>query len=216
MAKRDDKTGRCMYCIGQCTENGTDNEKGDFLCHKTKENIFGFMFSLGERMISPERPVIEQQENKGEGHDHWLGHETEDERTHCGHISHGTLARYVIVIGQKGAHPEKGAQNVFPFADPDHRFDSQWMKGKQKGDKSASPHRPGHEPEHPIKEQAVSHVEEYVGQMVAGRIEAIELVIAQEREPGNRHPEPCGNVGERPADAAPAQPRLNIRVLRDI
>jgi len=90
------------------------------------------------------------------------------------------------------------------------------MEGEEGRNQGAAPDRAGHLVKKQEEQQRVGEVQEKAGEMVAGRLQAIELGIQLMREPRQRMPVGALARAEGPRRAPPGEPRLNIVVVRHV
>ena len=78
------------------------------------------------------------------------------------------------------------------------------------------PARPGRLQQDPEQQHYIERMQQYIGAVMASRIELKELPVQSVRKPG--HGMPIGLIvgGESPRDRVPGEPRLNVVVLGDI
>ncbi len=82
-------------------------------------------------------PPVKEEEDEGEGDDHGLAEQAEDEEAERGEIPGPWGLGFEVCVarvGQECQEPEKGAENVLAFGDPGDGFDVERVPGEQGGD----------------------------------------------------------------------------------
>jgi len=164
-----------------------------------------------------EGPVIEEEQEKGQGDDARLRHQAERvAEQHQQVIPPGRRPPDVAEIGRQGEHEEEAAQEILPLRHPGDRFGPQGMDGEEGGDEGTAPGGTGHGLEDEEEEDRDGGVEEEIGQVVAAGVEPIELAIGHMRNPGERMPVEGPAMGESPADPLEAQSPVHLGVPGDV
>ncbi len=81
---------------------------------------------------------------------------------------------------------------------------------------SALGQRPGHSPQNQKQRRRRHGVQQHIGQMVAGRIQAIQLAVEHVGEHRQRTPIAHRPTAERPGNARPRQPARDVRIVEDV
>ena len=112
---------------------------------------------------SVQRPIVQQQQDKGQRHQHRLGAESDGKRSDDHQIP--TYARLLGVpdVREDRHEREQSAQYVLAFRDPGDRFDVRGVYGEQKGDQCAGPNDRRHAKQHVEQKTSVRGVEDQVG-----------------------------------------------------
>src|SRR5882724_2123936 len=163
-----------------------------------------------------ERPIIEQKEDERHADQHRLGHQTEREDRQDNGITAEAATAHITDVGRDRQNEKETAQYVLPLRHPRHRFDVQRMDRENRGHESAPPERARHLPEDKKEQRRGQGMNEDVGEMMAGWIEAVELRIHHVRNPGERMPVAGMDMAERPPDSIPTEPAIDPRVFEDV
>ena len=172
--------------------------------------------SDGGRPKPPQGPKIEQQQQRWNRHQHRLGHQTQGEQTDHGEITpERSRMADIFAIGPQGEHEEQPAEHVAPLGHPGDRLDVQGMQGRTMpppahwakalrsfatGPKTASPS---------------SRVQQDVGQVVSGRMQAIELAVEHVGKHRERIPLAQRTIGESPDNSRPREAARDVRLVED-
>ena len=160
--------------------------------------------------------MIQEKEDKREGHEHGFSHESERQKQDC--EPEATTAVFFCVPGvaQERQQGEEGAEDILAFGDPGDGFHVEGVPGEQRGDERAGPQR-GSQPEQQEKEQGrIGGVEEDADKVVRPGVEPKERAVSHVGDPGQRMPVARVPGGQRPAEAGPGQPLLDRGIVRDV
>ena len=145
-----------------------------------RQNPFGTFLLLGIRNPQPairnsvKGPIIEQQQNKRQRHDHRLRQKAPKQNNDSDRAQYQVLnfAPLTLISGisEHREQPEKSAQHVLALGHPRHRFHMHRMPREKGRDKRASPHRTRHHLQHIKKQQRICGVEQKTGQMMPSRV----------------------------------------------
>ena len=125
-----------------------------------------------------EGPVIEQQQNPGQGHQHRFCHQPKGKEKRDQQISkEGTFARDITGISEQGKHEEDTAEHVLAFRNPCYRFHPQRMYGEHGRDKGAAPGRAGDLLQEQEKQNHSECVQKHIREMMAAGVEPVHLAI---------------------------------------
>jgi hypothetical protein len=163
-----------------------------------------------------QRPVINQQKNDRQCHQHRLRHQTQSEGTKGQQISATAWTLCIPGIEEKGEHPEKGAQNVLAFSHPCDRLHVEGMERKKGGNKNALPVCPGHPEKEQEEQDGIERVEHNVHEVVGPRIESEQLDIQHMGQPCQRVPVGCVRGGECPDKILSGQACPYVGIFEDI
>lgn len=95
------------------------------------------------------RPIVEEQQEKRERHEHRFRQQAEHERRDERKIPQCSGSSHIPQIPSHSQYPKKGRQDIFTFGDPRHRLDMQRVNGEQGCHTCAAPKRSGH----PVQEE---------------------------------------------------------------
>ena len=90
-------------------------------------------------MEAAKRPEIQQKKYKRQGHQHGLGHETQDKEQKNRQISANPGAFGIPYVTPHCEHPEKGAKYILAFCHPRNRLYMKRMQREQGSNKAALP-----------------------------------------------------------------------------
>ena len=186
---------------------------------------------------SSERPIIQQQQDERQGHQHRLAHQPQPEAEQSqtvvergtSNAERGVLRdfgfpplpsaldpRHIAGVGPECKEEEKSAQHILPLRHPRHRLHVQWVQREERGHQPAAPNRPGHAPQHHEQQQRVRGMEHHAHQVMCPGALAKKLTVQGVREPCQRMPVAGMAGSEGPAHRLPAQTVLDVLVRGDI
>ena len=118
-----------------------------------------------------ERPVVQEQQHEGQGHEHGLAQETQGEES-CHQQVTGNRGRPsdVAQVRSEREREEQAAQHVFPFGNPGHRLHVQRMNGEQGRHESTRPERASSLQQHQEEDDGGGGVEENARQVMSARV----------------------------------------------
>ena len=210
---------------GQPAGGRAHRGEGDLLDHETAQGSplrgpairrRGCIRLVGAVPEAPQGPVVEQQEDERQRHEHRLGHESEPEPHADEGQAAGARPPGVGDIAPEREETEEGAKHVLPLRDPGDGLDTQRVEGEQRGHQGAAPERARHGAEDEEEQESVDDVEAQAGEVVPPRVHPVELRVGHEREPRERHPVPEVAGGEGPRDAVHGQAGADVWVLDDV
>ena len=162
---------------------------------------------------APQRPVIQQQEQRRQNDQRRLGHEPQGEKNHHRQVAaEGETVPHITRVGPQSQREEQSAQDILPLGHPSHRFHAQGMDREQRRRQGTRPHTAGHRAKDEKEQNRRGSMQQQIGQMVAPSGEAVELAIQHQGEPSHRAPENDA-VGKRPDDPLACQPAGNVGIL---
>jgi len=161
---------------------------------------------------SLQRPIVQQQQRERQSDEHGLGHEPGKKQSGRQQVAPPVRPLGIPGVGKDRKQEKKCAENIFSLCDPGDRLDVERMQGEQGcGEQAGSGALC--DPLQKQKEQyRVQRMDEYIVEVMAGRIQGKQLVIERVREPRKRMPVRSLGGGERPLDGGPAQAVMNVRV----
>src|SRR6266567_1814748 len=127
----------------------------------------------------------------------------------------GSISR-VSSISPQGQRPEESAQDIFAFGYPSHRFHVQRMQRKESGDKCAAPEGSGQALERKEDDHRVCEVEKQARQVVACRIQSVQLHVKHVGDPGQWMPVPGMASCQRPPKAFHRKTVLDVWIQGDV
>jgi len=160
----------------------------------------------GFRRETPERPVIQQQQNKRQCHERGFAHQTErkekDRRDVPAPRRPGVLLINADVkcIGPKDKHKEHATKDIFPFGYPRHGFRTKRVNSKYGRYERTGPTRSGQLLQRQKQEDRRCTMQQNVCQMMSARLEPVRLAIQHVRNRGEGVPVNSMRVGESPLD----------------
>ena len=135
----------------------------------------------------------------------------------CDHgVASGSRFARVPSVSSQREQEKQHAEQVLALGHPHYRFDVDGVQRKQRRHHEAAACGPGRLQQDPEQQRYIERMQQYIGAVMASRIELKELAIQGVREPG--HGMPIGLIvsGESPRDRVPGEPGLNVEVLGDI
>ena len=121
----------------------------------------------------------------------------------------------ILAIGPQREHKKQPAEHVAPLGHPGDRLDMQGMKGEQCRHQRAGPKPCGHPPQDQKQRHRRSSVQQEVGQVVSGRIQAIELAVEHVGKHRERIPLAQRTVGESPGNSRQRKAARDVRLVVD-
>jgi hypothetical protein len=104
-------------------------------------------------------------------------------------------SRIARICGQRQCE-EHGTQDIFSLSYPRDRLNVQRVNGKERGHEGALPKRTGHLLEHQKGQQHRDCMKYDVGEVMAARVQSIQLAIKHVRKRGERVPVPRMSMRE--------------------
>ena len=165
-----------------------------------------------------QRPVVQEQEYEGRGHQHRFGHQPQGQRHEHRRVAEDGRPPDIAAVGQEGEHEEQRAEDVLAFRDPGDRFNVQGMQPEQRSHQGASPEGPRHQPQRDEQQDRVGRVQCDVDRMVPARpvLDAEEVAVEHVGKHRHRMPVAHCNGSEGIDQALVGQPMADGRVLDDI
>ena len=163
-----------------------------------------------------QRPEIQQQEQRGQRHQHGLRGQSQGEKHERQGVVFPPSPARVTGVGQQRQAEEERAQHILALGDPGHRFDVQRMHHEEQGRPGARPERPRGRAQPPEQQDRVGEVQQQVRQVVTPGVQAVELGIEHQGEPRQRVPVGPLETGPRPMPALPRQAVGDVRVFKDV
>ncbi len=179
--------------------------------------LFRLIIRPGYLRLEPsERPVVEEDQDEGEGNEHGFGHEPQGKEPEGEEIFFCIRFFHVEGVSSHGEHPEEGGEDVLSFRHPGHGLHMEGMEGEEGGHEGAWPEGAGHPVEDQEQQDRIDDVKEDIDQMVPSGFQPEELNVQHVGKPGQRVPVAGMGGGEGPGDALETQPRPNMRILGHI
>jgi len=193
---------------GHDARRQTQAEQGQLLPEQAAD-LSGLLKTL-------QRPVIQQEQDERQGHQHGLRHQAQRKEQHDEQISPRPRSFDVPAVRPHREQPEEGGQDVLALGHPRHGFHVERVEGKQGGDDDALPAGLRHPKQNDEQQHGIRDVEQKIREMVPAGSQPEELNVRQVGDPRQRVP--IGEVKRRegPADPFERDSLLNLSVFRDI
>ena len=176
---------------------------------RIRQSAFGIRNSL-------ERPVIQQQQDERQRHQHGLRHQPQGQRNEDHHISRKGPFFCVSSVCAERQYPERATEQIFPLGDPRDRFNAQWVNGENRRHESARAGPARHANENEEEQCGIERMQDQVRRMMAGRVRPVALNIQHVRQPRQRVPIRRVKRGEGPANAGRRDALLNVGIMSDV
>ncbi len=174
----------------------------------------------------PQRPVVQQQQDKGQGHQHRLGRQAQGkEGRHQQVTEQRKTPPRISHIGSQRQHEEKSAEHVLPLADPGHRFDVQRMHREDGCREGGGPHACRHFHQHQKQDRGTDRVQHDIDHVhLGGELGKLQRAfnrpqlvgVGHQREPSQRVPIRGMTLAEGPNDSRAGQTGFHVPVLVDV
>jgi hypothetical protein len=92
----------------------------------------------------------------------------------------------------------------------------EWMQRKQCGHEATSPNGPGHLFQDNEQEQSIGEMKQQVGEVMAHRVEVVELAVKHMGQPSERVPIGCMGGGKGPNKTLAGKPSLNVKISGNV
>ena len=167
---------------------------------------------------TPERPVIQQEQDKWQRHQRGFAHQTKDEKNQDKEVSARgrSITARKTRIGPKSEHEEYAAEHVFPFGYPCDRSHMERVNRKQGRDQRTWPKRAGQSPQREKQENCRGGMQPDVRPMMSPWLKTVELAIQHVRQRGERMPVVGMHTGEGPPNSVRREARADPRILVNV
>ena len=202
------RAGAALGPEGDRAGTGGEREERRLLPRERRE-----ISSLAE---ATEWPGVEEKKHQGKRHHHRLRHEAEREAEKGHEIAPQCGLDGVALVGQEREHPAQAGEHVLPLRHPGYGLDVKRMDGKERGNERRRAERARHARQRREQRQRAARVDDDVGPVVTGRVEAEQLAVQHVRDPRERMP--VGGVAgrHRPADVLEADAAPHVAVLAHV
>ncbi len=205
---------------GQEAGGGHEQEHGQFFEEKPPkaEARAGPVRARGGRAPFPaaQGPDIEEQHGAWRRDQHGFGHKPQGQPEK----DQGKAARArfpgMADVGVEREQEKKRAEDVLDLGYPGHGFDMEGVDGEQRGDHEAFPGRAGRPPQEGVQQEHVGHVQGQIDDVVAARVEAEDVELDVEGEPGEGVPVGLGEFGQAPPQGLEGNRILDGVVADDV
>ena len=196
---------------GHDAEEKPDHEKGHLFLEKGQKGPRALQVLQSE---PSQRPEIQKHQDHGDGDEHRLRHEAQNEEKHDDAIVYPPACPAVLHVGKHGEHEEKGAQDILSLRHPGHGFDVQRVEGKEDRHGGARSVGPRHRCEGEKKKHRVGQVQQQAREVMPAGPDAVELHVEHVGKPRQRVPEIGVEGRESPEDSLQGQPLENVGVVQ--